>query len=75
MEMPSILDSLFYKVVDTSSPIGVEGGGSGELQSGGNFRFKKFMWPHGINSGCFQLHISHNVATYIDAQSYQPVLW
>ena len=32
VEMPAILDSLFHKVVNaTSSPIGVEGGGGGEL--------------------------------------------
>ena len=24
---------------------------------------KKIMWPNGINSGCFQLHLSKNVAT------------
>ena len=35
--MPMILDSLFHKVVDTTaSPIGVEGGGGGKPQSGGN---------------------------------------
>ena len=38
VEMPTILDSLFHKVVDTtSSPIGVEGGGGGESQSGKTF--------------------------------------
>ena len=38
VEMPAILDSLFHKVVDTtSSPIEMEGGGGGEPQSGGNF--------------------------------------
>ena len=40
VEMPTILDSLFHKVVNTtSSPIGV--GGGGEPQSGGTFQFKK----------------------------------
>ena len=64
--MPTILDSLFHKVVNmTSSPIGVEGGGSGEPQSGGTFRFKKLLWPNGFNSGCFQLHMSQNVATVV----------
>ena len=24
---------------------------------------KNFLWPHGFNSGCFQLHTSQNVAT------------
>ena len=62
--MPTILDSLFQKVVDTtSSPIGMEGGGGGEPQSGGTFQYKKIIWPNGINSGCFRLHISQNVAT------------
>ena len=61
--MPTILDSLFHKVVNTTSiPIEVERGG-GELQSGGNFRYKNLLWPNGFNSGCFQLHMSQNVAT------------
>ena len=42
--MPTILDSLFHKVVNTTSiPIGVEGGGGGEPQSGGNFLYKNFF--------------------------------
>ena len=41
--MAAILDSLFHKVVNnTSIPIGVEGGGGGEPQSGGILRYKKF---------------------------------
>ena len=60
--MPTILDSLFHKVVNTtSSPIGVEGGE--EPQNGGTFQFKKIIWPNCINSGCFWLHISQNVAS------------
>ena len=59
--MPTILDSLFQKVVDTtSSPKGVKGGG--EPRSGKNIRYKKNLWPNGFNSGCFQLHMSQNVA-------------
>ena len=76
VEMPTILDSLFHKVVNTtSSPIGVENWGGREPQSGGTFRFKKIIWPNVINSGCFQLYISQYAATYIDAYSHKPVLW
>ena len=61
--MPAILDSLFHNVVDTtSSPIRVEGGGGGEPRSGGTLRFKKFIWPNDINSGCFRFHVSQNEA-------------
>ena len=68
--MPAILDSLFHKVVNTTSiPIG-EGGG-GEPRSGGNFRYKNFLWPNGINSGCFQLHMSQNVATSMPSLTSQ----
>ena len=70
--MPTILDSLFHKVVNTtSSPIGVEGGGVGEPQSGGNFRYKDLFWPNGFNLGCFQLHMSQNVATSIPSLTSQ----
>ena len=68
--MPAILDSLFHKVVNTtSSPIGVEGGG--EPQSGGTFRCKNFLWPNGFNSGRFQLHMSQNVATSMPSLTSQ----
>ena len=41
--MPTILDSLFHKVINTTnSPIGV--GGGGEPQSGGTFQYKSFLW-------------------------------
>ena len=61
--MPAILDSLFHKVVNTTStPIGVEGGGWWP-RSGGEFRYKSFLWPNGFNSGFFQLHTTKNVAT------------
>ena len=35
---------------------------------------KNVLWPNGVNSGCFRLHMSQNVATYINTQSHQPVL-
>ena len=70
--MSTILDSLFHKVVNTtSSSIGVEGGGGGEPRSGGTFQLKKITWPNGINSGCFQLHISQNVATSMPSLTSQ----
>ena len=70
--MPAILDSLFYNVVNTTSkPVGVESGGGGELRSGENFRYKKFMakWLQ------FRLFLAPHVTkcSYIDAQSHQPV--
>ena len=72
VEMPAILDSLFHKVVNTTSiPIGVEGGGGGEPRSGRNFRCKNFLWPNGFNSGCFQLHMSQNVATSMPSLTSQ----
>ena len=58
--MPAILDSLFHKVVNTtSSPIGVEGGGGGEPrsggepQSGGTFRYKFFYGQVALIQGVF----------------------
>ena len=63
VEMPAILDSLFYKVVDTTStPIGVESGGW-ETIKWRDLLIQKIIWPNGINLGCFYLHISQNVAT------------
>ena len=35
------------------------------------FRFKQFIWPNGINSGCFRLHISQNVATSMPSLTSQ----
>ena len=73
VELPTILNSLFCKVVNTTStPLGVEDSGGGELQNGELFQFKNFTWPNGINSGCFQTHMSQNEAIY--AQSRQPVM-
>ena len=66
--MPTILDSLFHKVVDTiSSPIGVEGGGGEEPQNGGPFQFKKFYMAKWLQSRLFSApHITK--CSYIDAQ-------
>ena len=36
---------------------------------------QKLLWPNGFNSGCFQLHISQNVARLMPMESHQPVLW
>ena len=57
--MPAILDSLFHKVVNTTStPIGVEG----SHEVAGSSGIKTILWPNGFNSGCFQLHMTQNVA-------------
>ena len=70
--MPTILDSLFHKVVNTTSiPIGVEGGCGGEPLSGRNFQYKNFLWLNGFKSGCFQLHASQNVATSMPSLTSQ----
>ena len=62
--MPTILDSLFHEVVNTtSSIIGVESGGNGTHEVAGPSDSKNFIWPNVFNSGCFKLHISQNVAT------------
>ena len=70
--MPAILDSLFYKVVNTTSiPIGVEGGGVGSHEVAGSSDAKTFLWPNGFNSGCFQLYMSQNVATSMPSLTSQ----
>ena len=73
--MPSILDSLFHKVVNTtSSPIGVEGRGGGEPRSGGIFQLKKVFMAKWLQFRLFSApHVTK--CSYIDAQSHQPVLW
>ena len=38
-------------------------GDGGSHKEVGPSNAKKFIWPNGINSGCFQLNISQNVAT------------
>ena len=47
--------------------------GSGrEPRSGEKFQYKKtFLWPNGFNSGCFQLHISQNVARLMPSLTSQ----
>ena len=52
----------------------MEGGGGGELQSGGTFQFKKIYmakWHH------FRLFLVSHITkcSYIDTQSHQPALW
>ena len=32
---------------------------------------RKFIWPNGINSGCFRLHISPNVARSMSSLTSQ----
>ena len=72
--MPTILDSLFHRVVNTTSiPIGVEDGGVvGSHEVAGSSDTKTF-YGHliGFNSGCFQLHTSQNVATSIPSLTSQ----
>ena len=70
--MPTILDSLFHKVVNTTgSPIGLEYRGGGEPRSGGTFQYKNFLGPNGFNSGCFLLHMSQNVVTSMPSLTNQ----
>ena len=72
--MPAILDSLFHRVVNTTSiPIGVEDGGVGSHEVAGSSDTKTFLWPNSFNSGGFQLHMSQNVATSILVWHSQPV--
>ena len=35
----------------------------GSHEVAGTSDTKTFLWPNGLNSGCFQLHTSQNVAT------------
>ena len=71
--MPTILDSLFHKVANTTStPIGVEGGGVvGSHEVAGSSGIKTFLWPNGFNSGCFQLHTTQNVAKLMPSLTSQ----
>ena len=70
--MPTILDSLFHKVVNTtSSSIGVEGGLVRSHEVAGPSDTKTFLWPNGFNSGHFQLHVSQNIATSMPSLTSQ----
>ena len=70
--MPTILDSLFHKVVNTTSiPIGVEGGGWWGATKWWELLIQKLLWPIGFDSGCFQLHTSQNVATSMPSLTSQ----
>ena len=62
--MPTILDSLFHKVVNTTSiPIGVEGGGWRVATKWCGVPIQKLFMAKWPLSGCSQLHTSQNVAT------------
>ena len=61
--MPAILDSLFHKVVNTTSIlIEVEGRGWWGATKWQELLIQKHLCPNGFNSDCFQLHMSQNVA-------------
>ena len=68
-QMPAILDSLFYKVVDTTRcPTGLRVRGGGEPRNGGLFQFKKFYiakWHQ------FRLFLAPHITicSHINAQS------
>ena len=67
--MSAILDSLFHKVVNTTSiPIGVEGEGWWGV---GHSDTKTLLWPNGFNLSHFQLHMSQNVATSMPSLTSQ----
>ena len=64
--MPAILDILCYEVRNQYHKHSYRGGGWGVVEShevAGPSDTKTFSWPTGFNSGCFQLHMSQNVAT------------
>ena len=71
--MPVILDSLFHKVVNTtSSPIGVKGGGWWGATKWQDPPIQKlFYGQNGFNSDCFQLHMLQNVATSMPSLTSQ----
>ena len=61
--MPAILDSLFHKVVNTtSSPIEVEAGGGGEPRSGRTFRYKNSFMAKWLQFRLFSVPHVTNVA-------------
>ena len=53
--MPTISDSLFHKVVNTTS---IPGWRVGSHKVVGTYDTKTFLWLNGFNSGYFQLHTS-----------------
>ena len=73
--MPAILDSLFHKVVNTASiPIGVEGGGWWGATKWWELLIQKLFYAKWLLFRPFSApHVTK--CSYIDAQSYQPVLW
>ena len=72
--MPAILDSLFHKVVDTTSiPIGVEGGGWWGATKWREIPIQKLF--HGQMASIQAVLAPHvSKCSYIDEQSHQPVL-
>ena len=74
--MPAILDSLFHKVVNTTSiPIGVEGGGGWW----GATKWQELLTQKLFNGQMASIQTvfssTHLKCSYIDAQSHQPVMW
>ena len=43
----------------------------GSHEVAGSSGIKTFLWPNGFNSGCFQLHMSQNVATLMPSLTSQ----
>ena len=73
--MPTILDRLFYKVVNTTSiPIGVEGGGWWGAMKWWDPPIQKFFIANWLQ---FMLFSAPRVTKcgYINALSHQPVLY
>ena len=73
--MPTILDSLFHKVFDTtSSPIWMEGGGWWGAM---NWRDLLIQKIHMAKWHQFRLFSAPHITTcsYINAQSHKPILW
>ena len=59
----------FQIVCFTRQPISQEllQGREGGQPQRGEFQFKIFIWPYGINSSCFQPHISQNLCPVLPA--------
>ena len=72
--MPAILDSLFHKVVNTtSSPIGVEGRGCWGATKWQDLPVQKLFMDKWLQFRLFSAP-QDTKCSYIDAQSHQPVL-